>query len=159
LFRESLKVFALVSALYVHDFAHADEISGRPRVVDGDTLAFGDSKIRLQGVDAPELHQVCQDRAGKAYRCGKVAAAALIGKIADGVLQCSGEHRDRYRRLLATCWKGTEDLNQWMVLNGWALAFRRYSTVYVDAEDAARLANRGLWAGDFDLPWDWRRVH
>jgi endonuclease YncB( thermonuclease family) len=66
---------------------------------------------------------------------------------------------DRYQRLIATWWKGTEDLNGWLVLNGWAVAFRRYSTAYVAAEDTARAAKGGLWAGDFEMPWDWRKAH
>lgn len=71
----------------------------------------------------------------------------------------SGGELDRYQRLIATWWKGTEDLNGWLVLNGWAVAFRRYSTAYVAAEDTARAAKRGLWAGDFEMPWDWRKAH
>ncbi|HZA65683.1 MAG TPA: hypothetical protein VE592_01970 [Geminicoccaceae bacterium] len=40
---------------------------------------------------------------------------------------------------------------------GLALAYRRYSRDYVAAEDEARVAGRGMWAGTFEPPWDWRR--
>ena len=49
------------------------------------------------------------------------------------------------------------DLGLWMVANGHALAYRRYSTDYAEQEDLARHTRRGLWAGSFVAPWDWRR--
>jgi endonuclease YncB( thermonuclease family) len=149
-------IFALILATTP---ALADNLSGHPRVVDGDTLAFGDQKVRLSGIDAPEKRQTCQDRAGQAYRCGLSAAAALIGEIGSGAIRCDGSEYDRYQRLIATCWKGGEDLNGWMVARGWAVAYRRYAKTYVGLEDQARSAKAGLWAGDFDMPWDWRRHH
>jgi endonuclease YncB( thermonuclease family) len=139
--------------------ANADDLFGIPRILDGDTVAFGDAHVRLNGIDAPEKRQTCQDRAGQAYRCGLQAAAALTGEIGGAEIRCSGKGADRYGRLIATCWKGAEDLNAWMVASGWALAYRKYSTVYVGAEDAARAAKRGLWAGDFAPPWEWRRAN
>jgi endonuclease YncB( thermonuclease family) len=156
---QMLRVATALAMILISGSATAETIAGRPRVVDGDTLSFGDAKVRLNGIDAPERHQACQNKAGAAYQCGKAATAALIGEIAGAVVECRGDERDRYQRLIATCWKGVEDLNQWMVLNGWAAAYKKYSTVYVSAEDAARLAKRGLWAGDFEMPWDWRKAH
>jgi endonuclease YncB( thermonuclease family) len=66
--------------------------------------------------------------------------------------------RDRYDRLGAVCFKGSEDLNRWMVEQGWAVAYRRYSMDYVKAEEAAKAAGRGLWSGSFEMPWDWRKT-
>ncbi len=71
-------------------------------------------------------------------------------------MQCQQMGHDRNRRVLATCFKGSDDINQWMVANGWAVAFRRYSTTYVPAEERAQKAKLGLWGGTFDMPWDWR---
>lgn len=115
--------------------------------------------MRLNGIDAPEHGQLCQNQAGKPYNCGQSALVALNGQVRGGEVRCGGTKHDRYQGLIATCWKGDEDLNQWMVLNGWAVAYRTFSTVYVDAEDTARMAKRGLWSGDFETPWEWWVAH
>jgi len=61
-----------------------------------------------------------------------------------------------YGRIVAVCWIGAENLNAWLVLQGWAVAYRRFSTDYVLHEDAAKEARRGIWRGKFQMPWDWR---
>jgi endonuclease YncB( thermonuclease family) len=58
--------------------------------------------------------------------------------------------------VVAVCFQASEDLNRWMVLNGWAVAFRRYALDYVADEDAARRGKMGVWSGEFDMPWEWR---
>ena len=63
---------------------------------------------------------------------------------------------DRYGRVVADCIVGRENLNRWMVREGWAVAYRQYSTAYIPAEDHARTGQRGIWQGRFDMPWDWR---
>lgn len=115
--------------------------------------------MRLIGIDAPERRQLCRDRAGNVYRCGLAATAALIDEIAGAKIRCRGDAVDRYGRLLATCWKGARDLNAWLVARGWAVAYRHFSTVYVSQEDQARMTKAGIWAGAFEMPWDWRRHH
>jgi len=57
---------------------------------------------------------------------------------------------------LVLCYVGGGEINRWMVANGWAVAFRRFSDAYVPEEDDARAARRGLWSDTFDMPWDWR---
>ena len=89
------------------------------------------------------------------------AASALAFKIARGWVTCQGEDRDRYGRVIAVCYAGGvggPELNAWLVSEGWALAYRRYSTDYVAEEQAAREARRGLWRGEFVPPWEWRRM-
>ena len=106
-----------------------------PRIVDADTLEMAGQRVRLQGIDAPESAQTCRQATGQRYRCG-----------------------DRYNRALSTCCTadGT-DLNAWLVQQGYALAYRRYSTKYVSEEDQARAARAGIWADEFVPPWAWRR--
>ncbi len=70
---------------------------------------------------------------------------------------CKGDSRDRYDRLIAVCYIGGADINEQMVLQGWALAYRRYSTDYVRAEKAAKSLSRGMWGSQFVPPWEWRR--
>ncbi len=135
----------------------AETVTGRPYVTDGDTVKISGERIRLQGIDTPETNQRCKDSAGKSYGCGLVSTAALRNKIGRNSITCEGSTRDRYGRLLAICYLGKLDLNSWLVRDGHALAYRRYSQRYVAAEQEASEAGRGLWAGEFVSPWDWRK--
>lgn len=136
----------------------AEPIVGRASVTDGDTIVIHGTRIRLFGIDAPESAQLCQDAAGKDYRCGQRAALALSDRIGEAPISCEPRDTDRYGRTVAVCRKGAEDLNAWMVEQGHAVAFRRYSTAYVGQEGAARAAKRGIWAGTFEEPSEYRRT-
>ena len=129
-----------------------------PRIVDADTLEVAGQKVRLQGIDAPESAQSCRQAGGPRYQCGDHATQALRTRIGTGAVTCTVEGRDRYMRALGICYAadGT-DLNGWLVSQGHALAYRKYSTKYVPQEDQARAAQAGLWAGAFIKPWAWRR--
>jgi endonuclease YncB( thermonuclease family) len=127
-----------------------------PRVVDGDTLAIGATKIRLEGIDAPETDQICLNANGVRWTCGIEARDQLAVHIGGREIRCSSSGIDAYKRTLATCYFGDEDLNAWMVQQGWALAYVKYSKAYVRAEEDARTQQRGLWQGAFIAPWDWR---
>lgn len=137
--------------------AAADEIVGRASVIDGDTIEIHGKRIRLDGIDAPESSQLCADSRGRQYRCGKTAADALDKKLIGKTVHCVSSGYDRYRRVLATCAVEGENINQWLVREGHALAFRKYSLAYVLDEDAARAAKKGLWNGTFEAPWEYRR--
>ena len=132
------------------------EIAGKPRVIDGDTLEVAGQRIRLHGIDSPERRQPCY-RDGQPWRCGEAATKALAGKIDRRPVTCKERHRDRYGRIVAVCYSGGEDLSAWMVGQGWALAYRRYSLDYLGQETIARAARRGIWASRFVLPWEWRK--
>lgn len=131
-------------------------ITGVAKVIDGDTLEVGGKRLRLHGIDAPESLQSCE-RAGKSYHCGQAATKALSDKISHQPLSCKQLDVDRYKRIVAVCFLGEIDVNQWMVSQGWALAYRKYSKDYINSEQAARLAKAGMWAGQFVEPWKWRR--
>ncbi len=132
------------------------ESFGVPRVVDGDTLVIGATKIRLEGIDSPETDQICLNAKGDRWACGIEARDRLAAHIAGRVIGCSSNGADVYQRSLATCSLTAENLNAWMVQQGWALAYVRYSSTYRQAEDDARTNRRGLWQGAFIAPWDWR---
>lgn len=126
------------------------------RIVDGDTLAIGSTKFRLQGIDAPETDQVCLNANGVRWTCGIEARDQLVAHVAGREIRCSSNGIDAYRRTLGTCYLAGEDLNAWMVQDGWALAYVKYSKAYVRAEEDARTHQSGLWQGAFIAPWDWR---
>ncbi len=137
--------------------AQAD-VTGQARVIDGDTLEVTGQRIRLYGIDAPELAQTCWDQNGE-YPCGRIARAAALDLIAgEDTVTCETRGKDRYGRWLAVCFAGGFSINRNMVYTGWALAYRRYSTDYVDTEEGAKSAKRGLWRGKFVAPWEWRRM-
>ena len=91
------------------------------------------------------------------YRCGDMATFALAALIEKHWVTCNQTDKDRYGRVVAVCFTGPINLNAEMVKSGWALAYRKYSTDYVEQEASARAANRGMWQGRFVKPWEWRR--
>ncbi|MYG26981.1 MAG: thermonuclease family protein [Boseongicola sp. SB0677_bin_26] len=135
-----------------------DVVSGPARVIDGDTIAIRGQRIRMHGIDAPESAQTCLDASGQAYRCGQVASNALASMAGRGSVACRARDVDRYGRLIAVCFRDGIDLNAWMVRDGYAMAYRRYSSDYVRHESAARARRAGIWQGRFVAPWDWRRT-
>jgi endonuclease YncB( thermonuclease family) len=152
-----LPALALVAvcALLATPAALAD-VTGRASVIDGNTIKIRGERIRLDAIDAPESAQLCEAH-GQRWRCGQRAALALADRIGTRNVTCRGRGSDRYGRMLAICYLGDLDLNGWMVSEGWALAYRRYSLAYVSLEEGAQAARRGMWRGRFVAPWDWRR--
>jgi endonuclease YncB( thermonuclease family) len=127
------------------------------RVIDGDTMDVDGQRVRLWGVDAPEGKQSCT-RDGMAWLCGQEAGKALRELVSGQDVTCREVDRDRYKRSVAVCSAGGTEINAWLAREGWALDYRQYSKgAYAEAEKEAREAKRGLWAGTFDKPWDWRR--
>ena len=151
-------VGACLAVLLVWSSAvEAATLTGRPLVLDADTVIMSGERIRLKGIDAPETTQRCLDGEQQSYPCGQVATNALIDKIGISPLTCVGETRDRYGRLLATCYLDDLDVNGWLVQHGYALAYQQYSTRYAAEEAEAKSLKRGMWAGTFTPPWDHRR--
>ena len=143
---------------------------GVPEIIDGDTVRVEGTTIRLEGIDAPEKRQLCKDKDGEFYSCGAVATSALKARIAGNHLSCIGKKKDRYKRLIGTCYFGKHtgldewsplrrytDINKWMVVNGLALAYRQYTDFYLVYEYQAEEKNAGMWAGEFVKPWEWRK--
>ena len=148
----------------------AEEISGIPKIVDGDTIHINNYKFRLEGIDAPEMRQRCKKEFFKIsfligftfykdYSCGRVSKEKLITKINTSEIKCISSSKDRYKRYIATCFKGKTNLNKWMVRNGFAIAYRRYSKKYVPDEVFAKENKLGLWKGKFMEPEKWRKLN
>lgn len=154
--KQGLLAITSAFAISIASVAHADGIMGQATVIDGDTIEIHGQRIRLHGIDAPESRQLCEKN-GQEYRCGQQASLALADMVGQAVVRCQPNGVDRYKRIIGVCFKGDQDLNRWMVRNGWAVAYRRYSKDYVTDEESASSAGIGIWAGQFETPADWRK--
>jgi endonuclease YncB( thermonuclease family) len=132
------------------------DFQSRVRITDGDSLRRGSQRIRLFGIDAPELDQECRDGDGRLYACGQSARRALQDLIGSSEISCDIVERDKYGRDVARCRKDGLEINREMVRLGWAIAYERHSIDYLVAEATARNARRGLWQGQFQTPEDFR---
>ena len=137
------------------------DLSGQVKVTkvnDGDSLRSGKLKIRIFGIDAPELKQQCQDQNGTVWACGLIARQQLENLLgADKLLHCKLRNVDRYGRLVMQCFRGTVDIGAAMVQSGHALAYRSFSQLYVAEEQHATSVRNGVWRGSFQPPWEWRQ--
>ena len=131
------------------------DVTGPATVIDGDTIVVAGERIRLQGIDAPELQQTCTAY-GQPWACGRTSAEWLRERLNGRQVECVGHARDRHERLLAVCYVGGDSINERLVSESWALDYRKYSSDYLQAEADAKRAGAGLWRGEFTPPWEWR---
>ena len=144
-----------ISAL-VFFFTYQDIKSQDIQITDGDTIKINGEKIRFSGIDAPELKQTCTKNEVK-NSCGIMARQLLIDKIGDNKVSCIKESKDQYKRILAECFVNNESLSSYLVRNGYAFAYRKYSKKFIKDENFAKKNNMGMWSMKFDYPWDWRK--
>ena len=142
-------------------------ISGVAKVIDGDTIKIENKKIRLFGIDAPETKQFCKEvylsflifNFKRDYKCGEKSTSALKKKIKNKKIRCLiQDKKDRYRRNIGICYLEKQDINSWLVKNGYAIAYRRYSKKYIIDEQYAEDNKLGIWQGTFMEPEKWRRI-
>jgi endonuclease YncB( thermonuclease family) len=151
------RTFSLfIAILCIPALAQAADVTGVPKIRDGDQMTIGATRIRLAGMDSPGLDQLCLNAAGERWTCGVAAHEALVEHVGDKSWTCHVLRTDRFGRSVAKCEVDGEDISQWMVKSGWALSYVRFSHAYDADEKAARDAKAGLWAGAFFAPWDWR---
>ena len=144
----------VLGAIYLLPSGLPEALNGPAFVIDGDSLEIVGRRVRLYGIDAPERDQECR-RDGRNWACGQDAGVALRRKINGRAVNCEPIEFDQYDRILARCRVGGEDLNAWLVRNGWAVSFGSYR----DDENEARSNRQGIWVGEFQRPWEWRRSH
>jgi endonuclease YncB( thermonuclease family) len=135
-------------------------LTGIATVADGDTIEIYGTRIRLEGIDAVELDQTCQDANKQSWPCGRAALRAVRSHIQGHELRCDPKGLDQFKRVLAVCFMIPDgsDLNAWIVQQGWALAYG-HAQVYRSEQDEAQSAKRGIWAGTFTPPREWRQQH
>ena len=141
------------------------KIEGLAIVTDGDTVKISNQKIRLFGIDAPEMKQKCKKpfisisflTLNKEYDCGVVSTNKLKKKIFNKEISCVVTNKDRYGRFIGECFYKNMNINSWMVENGYALAYLKYSKKFQNQELNAKKNKLGIWQGPFEKPWDWRK--
>ena len=126
------------------------------KVIDGDTIVLNGEKIRFSGIDTPELKQTCIYK-NQEVICGVFAKMLLIEKIGNKTPVCISEGKDIYKRTLAECFINGESLSSFLVRRGYAFAYRKYSTKFVEDEEFAKANKLGLWSMKFQYPWDFRK--
>src|SRR3984885_16336436 len=152
-----MKFLLALLALLMPAIAQAADITGIAKVREGDTVQIGNSRIRLGGIDAPSVDQLCLNTKGERWTCGAAARDELIKHADNKSWTChTNQAADRRGRIVARCEVDGEDIQKWMVRSGWALSYVRFSHDYDEDEKAARDAKAGMWQGAFIAPWDWR---
>lgn len=150
----------LLVLLSFHATGQTDEISSSPlmpvKVVDGDSLEIGTSRIRLTGIDAPEYHQYCKNAKHRQYPCGKKSLEYLRSLIQNNSVVCKIHQKDRYDRYLCTCYTGNVDINAEMVRSGNAVIYMK--SPYSTEQQEAKSSKRGIWQGKFMHPRLYRRI-
>jgi endonuclease YncB( thermonuclease family) len=150
------KLLPAIALVLLPAMADAADITGVPKIHDGDQVVIGSSRIRLRGIDAPSVDQLCLNHAGERWTCGVAARDELIHHTDKKSWTCHVERTDRRGRNVAKCEVDGEDIQKWLVASGWALAYVRLTHDYEADEKAAREAKAGMWQGAFIAPWDWR---
>src|SRR3982075_1443607 len=152
-----MKFLIVFSLFLLPAMAEAADITGIPKIREGDHIQIGNTRIRLGGIDAPSVDQLCLNHKGERWSCGVAARDELIKHADNKTWTCHVRQTiDRRGRTVARCEVDGEDIQKWMVKNGWALAFTRVSRDYEADEKEAREAKAGMWQGAFIAPWDWR---
>ena len=142
-------------------------IVGYANVSDADTIKISKHKIRLFGIDAPEKKQICERpyfslgffSLYEDYSCGEFTTAKLREFIENElIVECRvNDKKDFFGRYLGVCYKNNININQWLVENGYAVAFIKYSKDYVKFQEIAKKNKAGIWSGKFIMPWEWRK--
>ena len=151
----SLKIliFYIFSSIF---FLTNNLFASHVTVVDGDTIKLGDVKIRFSGIDAPEIDQTCIASEGK-VACGKISRDILITKVTNNKISCTDEGKDFYGRVLGECFVNGESLSRYLVREGFAFAYRKYSDKFILDEEYAKSNRLGMWSMKFQYPWDYRK--
>jgi len=127
------------------------------KIIDGDTIELSSEKMRLFGIDAPEKGQPCK-RNNAPYDCGAASTEHLEFMLTGTKVECVKKEKDRWGRYIALCSADGEDVSQLMVRHGWAVAYRDYSTAYIEDEEFAKSNRLGMWSKEFSIPSEWRKT-
>ena len=155
-----MKNLTVIMVLTLFLLVQSQPLVANERIIDADTIEISGEKIRLSGIDAPELNQTCRDSSERVYKCGTEAKKKLSGLVKSMLgypIKCNFTGKDIYGRLIGECSVNNININSWLVRNGWAVAYRKYSEEYLDDEGFAQSNSLGIWQGSFIKPWRWRK--
>ena len=157
MYLNKINLFLVISICLIFFFLTYNDVkSYEIKIIDGDTIHLNNEKIRFTGIDTPELKQICKRNSEIIY-CGIEAKQLLIDKIGNDKVTCIREGKDQYKRTLAECFVNDLSLSRFLVREGYAFAYRKYSKKFINDEDFARKNNIGMWSMKFEYPWDWRK--
>ena len=157
MYLNKINLFLVISICLIFFFLTYNDVkSYEIKIIDGDTIHLNNEKIRFTGIDTPELKQTCNKNNEIIY-CGIQARQLLINKIGKNKVKCVREGKDQYKRTLAECFVNDLSLSKFLVREGYAFAYRKYSKKFIKDENFAKKNNIGMWSMNFDYPWDWRK--
>jgi endonuclease YncB( thermonuclease family) len=134
----------------------ATQAAADVRVVDGDTFDLNGERYRINGIDAPEVGQKCLTSRGKEWACGKASTEALVKLLFNARVRCEALVADKYDRIIGNCSADGRDIGEAMVRQGMAWAFVKFSDVYVEPQNMARVEKVGIWQGASEPAWEYR---
>ena len=157
MYLNKINLFLVISICLIFFFLTYNDVkSYEIKIIDGDTINLNNEKIRFTGIDTPELKQTCNKNNEIIY-CGIQARQLLINKIGKNKVKCVREGKDQYKRTLAECFVNDLSLSKFLVREGYAFAYRKYSKKFIEDENFAKNNNMGIWSMKFEYPWDWRK--
>ena len=157
MYLNKINLFLVISICLIFFFlTYFDVKSQELKIVDGDTIHLNSEKIRFTGIDTPELKQTCI-KDNELIQCGIKAKELLIKRIGNSNVNCIKEGKDRYGRILAECFIENISLSSYLVRNGYAFAYRKYSQKFIPDEDFARINKNRMWSMIFEFPWEYRK--
>ena len=157
MYLNKINLFLVISICLIFFFLTYNDVkSYEIKIIDGDTIHLNKEKIRFSGIDTPELKQTCNKNNEIIY-CGIEARQLLIDKIGKNKIHCVREGKDQYKRTLAECFVNDSSISRFLVREGYAFAYRKYSKKFINDENYAKKNNIGMWSMKFQYPWDWRK--
>jgi len=157
MYLNKINLFLVISICLIFFFLTYNDVkSYEIKIIDGDTIHLNNEKIRFTGIDTPELKQTCNKNNEIIY-CGIQARQLLINKIGKNKVNCVKEGKDQYKRTLAECFVNDLSLSRFLVREGYAFAYRKYSKKFINDEEFAKKNNMGMWSMNFEYPWEWRK--
>ena len=157
MYLNKINLFLVISICLIFFFLTYNDVkSVEVKVIDGDTIYLNGEKIRFSGIDTPEIKQTCTKN-NEIIKCGILAKELLIKIIGNNKINCIREGKDQYKRTLAECFVNDLSLSRYLVKNGYAFAYRKYSKKFIVDEDFAKSNKLGMWSMKFEYPWDWRK--
>ncbi len=114
------------------------------------------SKIKLWGIDAPEMAQICRTKRGIEYNCGEFSKNALTTFTKDKQVLCTVLFTTVQRVQVARCQMANVDVAGAMIAAGWAFAAPHVTSNYDRIQSKAQARKLGMWAGRVEPPWNFR---